>query len=257
MFQGCKTFIAASVLLLLAYSPFAASASTGLSVWLPQQGLRLDYQQPVRLEQILKDTQLQISNQKIKLEPLQAQLFDKQKQSQIDAQKRDVLDSLERLHREKPQLGANKVIAQIDAAKFKYREFTSLDYDVVQSRLKQNPLLDGEYQLSVSTRNPNVYFFGAVKKVEQVRHRARWFLADYFNALGSLKLDAADTGTALVIQPDGHIDTATYGSWNFKPHFMAPGAMVFVPFESLPSAYASLNQDIAQLLRHKVMNNNE
>ena len=257
MLQGCKTLITASALLILACPSIAAGVSAGLSVQLPQQSIRLDYNQPTRLEQVLKDTQLQASNQQQQLEPLQAQLFALQKQALIDEQKRDVLAQLQQLNLEEPQLGAEKVIAQINASEFKYREFTSLDYDIVQSQLKQNPLLDGQYQLSVAVRNPQISFFGAVKQAEQTRQRSQWFLADYFKALGKLRLDSASTSQALIIQPDGHITTAHYGNWNFKPHFIAPGATVFVPFDLLPSQYASLNQDIAQLLRHKVMTNHE
>ncbi|MGF1779783.1 capsule biosynthesis GfcC family protein [Vibrio nomapromontoriensis] len=257
MLQGCKKFITASALLLLAFPSIATDLSTSLSVSLPQQSIRLDYNQPTRLEQVLKDTQLQASNQQQQLEPLQAQLFDLQKQALIDEQKRSVLNELQQLHLEEPQIGADKVIAQIESAEFKYREFTPLDYDVVQSQLKLNPLLDGEYQLNVAARDPHVYFFGAVKQTEKPLQRSQWFLADYFKALGKLRLDSASTSLALIIQPDGHINTAHYGNWNFKPHFIAPGATVFVPFDSLPSQYASLNQDIVQLLRHKVINNNE
>ncbi|MGF1747105.1 capsule biosynthesis GfcC family protein [Vibrio cionasavignyae] len=257
MLQGCKKLITASALLLLAFPSIATVLSVGLSVSLPQQSIRLDYNQPTRLEQVLKDTQLQASNQQQQLEPLQAQLFDLQKQALIDEQKRSVLNKLQQLHLEEPKIGADKVIAQIEAAEFKYREFTPLDYDVVQSQLKQNPLLDGQYQLNITTRDPHLYWFGAVKRSEQLRLRSQWFLADYFRAQGKLRLDSASTSQALIIQPDGHIDTADYGNWNFKPHFLAPGALVLVPFDSLPSQYASLNQDIAQLLRHKVINNNE
>ncbi|MCL9775452.1 capsule biosynthesis GfcC family protein [Vibrio methylphosphonaticus] len=257
MLQGCKKLLTASALLLLAFPSIATDLSAGLSVSLPQQSLRLDYNQPTRLEQVLKDTRKQASNQQHQLESLQAQLFDVNKQPQIESQKREVLAQLQQLNLEEPTIGADKLIAQINAAEFKYREFTSLDYDVVQSQLKRNPLLDGQYQLNMATRDPHLYFFGAVKQVEQPLHRSQWFLADYFKVLGQLRLDSASTSLALVIQPDGHINTAHYGNWNLKPHFIAPGATVFVPFDSLPSQYASLNQEIAQLLRHKVMNNNE
>jgi hypothetical protein len=58
-----------------------------------------------------------------------------------------------------------------------------------------------------------------------------------------------------VIQPDGKVMEMAYGIWNFQPHFLAPGAIVYVPFKSLPSDFSTLNQEIADLLRHKVNHN--
>ncbi|GAL24204.1 YjbG polysaccharide synthesis-related protein [Vibrio variabilis] len=191
------------------------------------------------------------------LEPLQAQLFSIDKAASLELQVQQVVNKLYALQQQDPNLGADKLLKQIQESQFLYREFTSLDYDVVQSQREGNPLLSGNYQLNIGPRTSNVVFMGAVKKQESVTQRAQWFLADYFKSIGDFRLDSASPSTAWVIQPDGKVLQANYGIWNFQPHFIAPGAIVYVPIKSLPSEFASLNQDIVQLLRHKVKTNEQ
>lgn len=253
MLKGFKTL----ALLLLPVSAFSSFAATQLSVLLPHQQLRLDYSEPVRLERVLNDLHQQAREKGFELEPIQAQLFDSDKQSVVDELKRSVLNELRQLDTEAPELQAYRVVSQLEEASFHYREFTSLDLDVVQSQVQKNPQLQGHYELRYGARQSRIQFVGAVKKTEEVNHRAQWFLADYFKALGSVKLPEANPSVAHVIQPDGHVQTVLYDYWNFQPHFIAPGAQVFVPFDSLPSKYETLNQDIVNLLRHKVMNDEQ
>jgi TolA-binding protein len=242
-----------SVLLLTS----ASSLATELSVLLPKQSIRLDYPLPARLENVLKETHEQAAQRSEQLEPLQAQLFDLNKQVIVDEQKQQILQRLNTLNLQQPESGAKHLIEQIESLNFRYREFTSLDYDVVQSQVTGNPLLKGQYQLNIGPRTTKVHFLGAIKQPEQLTHRAQWFLADYFAALGFVRLDSASTSVATIIQPDGKLMTSQYGNWNFEPHFLAPGATVYVPIKSLPSEFKALNQDVVQLLRHKVNNNDE
>ncbi len=237
-------------------APLPAIAAE-LSVLLPNQGVRLDYPQPVRLETVLKDVQKQAQAKQVRLEPIQAQLFDSKKQVIVDEMKQQVLSQLSDLAQIKPELDTQSISEQINVSKFHYREFTSLDYDVVQSQRKGNPLLTGSYQLNIAPRINNIYFLGAVKKAEEVKQHAQWFLADYFDMLGNIKSEAAYDGTATIIQPDGKVMEAQYGAWNFKPHFIAPGAIIYIPIKSLPSELETLNQLIVQLVRHKVINNEQ
>jgi hypothetical protein len=65
-------------------------------------------------------------------------------------------------------------------------------------------------------------------------------------------LEVADKSTAFVIQPDGHVDEISYAYWNSKQAYFAPGAILFIAFDSLPSEFSNLNQNIIELLRHKV-----
>ncbi|MGR5094937.1 capsule biosynthesis GfcC family protein [Vibrio maritimus] len=241
---------------LLFACPFYAF-STELSVVLVEQSIRLDYPQAARLETVLKDTHAQALLTNMPLESLQAQLFSSDKVALIESQVNQISSQLTALQLQDPDLGAENLLEQIQESQLLYREFTSLDYDVVQSQREGNPLLSGNYQLNIGPRNDSVIFMGAVKKQESVSQRAQWFLADYFKSIGEIRLDSASPSTAWVIQPDGKVVEAHYGIWNFQPHFVAPGAIVYVPFKSLPSEFGSLNHDIVQLLRHKVKNNEQ
>ncbi|NOH29020.1 capsule biosynthesis GfcC family protein [Vibrio mediterranei] len=251
MLQGRTKQILLATLLCAPLCSIAAE----LSVLLPNQGVRLDYIKPARLETVLQDVQKQAQAKHVRFEPVQAQLFDSNKQVIIDEMKQQVLSQLSDLAQIKPKFDTQSITEQINASKFHYREFTPLDYDVVQSQRKGNPLLTGRYQLNIASRNNNIYFLGAVKKAEKVKQHAQWFLSDYFDMLGNIKSEVAYDGTATIIQPDGKVVDAHYGAWNFKPHFVAPGAIIYIPINSLPSELENLNQDIVQLLRHKVINN--
>jgi hypothetical protein len=226
-----------------------------LSVLLPNQSIRLDYGAPARLETVLRDAHTQAVQRKLNYIPIQSQLFATDKQSLIDAKKQELITRLQELAISEPDVGAEKVEQLLKQSEFHYREFISLDFDKVQSQIVTNPLLSGHYQLVMTSRKNDVHFVGALSRPATVSQQAQWFLADYFDALGELKLDSASSSIAYVIQPDGEVQVARYGNYNFQPHYIAPGATIYVPFDSLPSKFESLNQDIAQLLRHKVVNN--
>ncbi|CAH0527241.1 capsule biosynthesis GfcC family protein [Vibrio hippocampi] len=254
MHQGSIRLLRLAIPLLSLVFPVSAAS---LKVNLPQQQVSFDYQQPTSLEQLLGD----VHQRAVKEQPdrsvwqyvsWQAQLFDLTKQAEIESQKQAVLMRLQQLQNEYPNSGAKSILNQLQAMKFKSRQWVSLDFDDVQSQLDANPILAGQFELNLFPRDNSVYFLGAVKKPQSLSHKARWFLSDYFEHIGSVKLDAASGSYALVVQPTGEVQIAQYGIWNFQPHFIAPGALVWVPFDNLPSDYQSLNADIAQLLSNKV-----
>lgn len=241
------------LLLAMAFqSPLFSAYAVPLSVELPQQQVKFEYPQPVSLEQLLGDVHKKAIEQQQDYQPWQAQLFELSKQSLIDKQKQQIFAKLQQLQADYPQSGASQILQQLQAMQFQYRHQVSLDYDYVQSQLNANPILQGQFQLNLFRRDNAVYFFGAVKKPQLFAHKARWYLSDYFQHIGSLKLASADNSYAYVVQPTGEVQTAQYGGWNFQPHFIAPGALVWVPFTDLPSEYQSLNAEIAQLLSNKV-----
>lgn len=184
---------------------------------LAEQSIRLDYPQAARLETVLKDTHAQALLTNMPLESLQAQLYASEKTASIESQVKQVSSQLNALQLQDPDLGAENLLKQIQESQFLYREFTSLDYDVVQSQRQGNPLLSGNYQLNIGPRNDSVVFMGAVKKQESVTQRAQWFLADYFKSLGEIRLDSASPSTAWVIQ---RWESGRSSLWNME--FPAP-----------------------------------
>lgn len=109
------------------------------------------------------------------------------------------------------------------------------------------------FELYLTPRPTSVNVVGAVKQAQTLPVVEHAQLDNYLTRLpkGQL-LDIADNSTAFVIQPDGQVNEISYAYWNSKPAYFAPGAIIFIAFDSLPSEFSTLNQDIVELLRHKV-----
>ncbi|MGF1825798.1 capsule biosynthesis GfcC family protein [Vibrio splendidus] len=256
-----------------------------LTVELPMQGITLQYSQPTRLEQVLTDANV---NGALGYFPLSAQLFDRNAQPQVDKVKQQVLDKLKHLALQEPQ--ATSVLKQLESFDYQARYFVELDQNAVMSQADKNPLLVSKkptvastqlamaskqsatalkkpasqgvsaksteqqhFELYLTARPTSVNVVGAVKQAQTLPLVEHAQLDNYLTRLpkGQL-LDIADNSTAFVIQPDGQVNEISYAYWNSKPAYFAPGAIIFIAFDSLPSEFSTLNQDIVELLRHKV-----
>jgi len=235
---------------------------TQLSVELPVQGITLNYSQPVRLEQVLDDAN---DNGASGYFPLSAQLFDRNSQQQVDTLKAQVIEQLFQLAQQEPQV--RTVIAQLESFDYQARYFVDLDRNAVISQPEKNPLLVSkgtvlevgksneaqQFVLYLTPRPNDLTLVGAVKQAHKLGSIEHGQLDNYLSVLpqGEL-LEIVDKSTAFVIQPDGHVDEISYAYWNSKQVYFAPGAILFIAFDSLPSELSSLNQNIIELLRHKV-----
>ena len=233
-----------------------------LSIELPVQGVTLNYSQPVRLEQVLNDAN---ANGALGYFPLSAQLFDRNEQQQVDTLKVQLIEQLNKLALQEPQV--KSVIAQLESFDYQARYFVDLDRNTVISQPEKNPLLvskdsAGEsnrpnqvqrFELYLTHRPTDLTLVGAVKQVHKLKLIEHGQLDNYLSVLpkGEL-LEVADKSTAFVIQPDGHVDEVSYAYWNRKQAYFAPGAILFIAFDSLPSEFSTLNHNIIELLRHKV-----
>ena len=256
-----------------------------LTVELPMQGITLQYSQPTRLEQVLTDAN---ANGALGYFPLSAQLFDRNAQPQVDKVKQQALDKLKHLALQEPQV--TSVLKQLESFDYQARYFVELDPNAVMSQTDKNPLLVSKkptvastqlamaskqsatalkkpasqgvsaksteqqhFELYLTARPTSVNVVGAVKQAQTLPLVEHAQLDNYLTRLpkGQL-LDIADNSTAFVIQPDGLVNEISYAYWNSKPAYFAPGAIIFIAFDSLPSEFSTLNQDIVELLRHKV-----
>ncbi|MEZ8060981.1 capsule biosynthesis GfcC family protein [Vibrio splendidus] len=242
-----------------------------LTVELPMQGITLQYSQPTRLEQVLTDAN---ANGALGYFPLSAQLFDRNAQPQVDNVKQQVLDKLKHLALQEPQV--KSVIKQLESFDYQARYFVELDQNAVMSQADKNPLLVSKkptvasrkpasqgisvesteqqhFELYLTARPTSVNVVGAVKQAQTLPLVEHAQLDNYLTRLPKDQLlDIADNSTAFVIQPDGQVNEISYAYWNSKPAYFAPGAIIFIAFDSLPSEFSTLNQDIVELLRHKV-----
>ncbi|NOJ04507.1 hypothetical protein F0236_12185 [Vibrio splendidus] len=242
-----------------------------LTVELPMQGITLQYSQPTRLEQVLTDAN---ANGALGYFPLSAQLFDRNAQPQVDNVKQQVLDKLKHFSSQEPQV--KSVIKQLESFDYQARYFVELDQNAVMSQADKNPLLVSKkptvasrkpasqgisvesteqqhFELYLTARPTSVNVVGAVKQAQTLPLVEHAQLDNYLTRLPKDQLlDIADNSTAFVIQPDGQVNEISYAYWNSKPAYFAPGAIIFIAFDSLPSEFSTLNQDIVELLRHKV-----
>ncbi|MEZ9135591.1 capsule biosynthesis GfcC family protein [Vibrio sp. 10N.286.52.B1] len=265
-----------------AASNFVTSGGSSLvktTIELPLQGVTLEYKANVRLLRVLDDANANASsnaNGTIGYFPLSAQLFDitnteatavtgfKEANQAIEAKKRNVLNQLEAFAVEEPE--ANLVRQQLASFQYLNRVFIELDRNAVISQSDKNPLLvssshtnkpsDSQTQafsLYLPQRPTSIQLMGVMKESVTMNLIEHGTLNDYLDALPNGFIgESADKSVAYVVQPDGVVQTIQYAYWNEQPVYLAPGAIVFMAFYSLPSEYSTLNQDIVDLLRHKV-----
>ncbi len=258
------------------------------TIELPLQGVTLEYKANVRLLQVLDDANASFnanasSNENasgsIGYFPLSAQLFDKtntqanesnkatevnQANKDIEAKKRNVFNQLDAFSVEEPE--AKLVKQQLASFQYLNRVFIELDRNAVISQSDKNPSLvsssktnkpsDSQTQafsLYLPQRPTSIQLMGAMKESVRLNLIEHGTLNDYLDALpNGFVGESADKSVAYVVQPDGVVQTIQYAYWNEQPVYLAPGAIVFMAFYSLPSEYSTLNQDIVDLLRHKV-----
>lgn len=249
------------------------SPSIKTTIELPLQGVTLEYKANVRLLQVLDDANASGS---IGYFPLSAQLFDKtnteaneanesNKANQaIEAKKRNVFNQLDAFSVEEPE--AKLVKQQLASFQYLNRVFIELDRNAVISQSDKNPLLVSSshankpsasqtpaFSLYLPQRPTSIQLMGVMKESVTMNLIEHGTLNDYLDALPNGFIgESADKSVAYVVQPDGVVQTIQYAYWNEQPVYLAPGAIVFMAFYSLPSEYSTLNQDIVDLLRHKV-----
>ncbi|MEZ8631934.1 capsule biosynthesis GfcC family protein [Vibrio lentus] len=274
-----RALLTFSALLSLCTFSFASAASNVVTpsikttIELPLQGVTLEYKANVRLLQVLDDANAS-SNENasgsIGYFPLSAQLFDKtntelnKANKDIEAKKRNVFNQLDAFSVEEPE--AKLVKQQLASFQYLNRVFIELDRNAVISQSDKNPLLvssshtnkpsDSQIQafsLYLPQRPTSIQLMGAMKESVTMNLIEHGTLNDYLDALpNGFVGESADKSVAYVVQPDGVVQTIQYAYWNEQPVYLAPGAIVFMAFYSLPSEYSTLNQDIVDLLRHKV-----
>jgi len=241
--------------LILKFTAFAfsiysvtASAAEALKIDIPNKALTISFSAPVRLNTLLDELNKQGVGGYF---PLAAQLYNVSETSALNHKKEQLFSDLEVYSKVNKEAGW--VLEQLKNELFLPRQFVTLDRNVVISQFKSNALLSGQYSLYLPDRKDSVSIFGVIQKAETmpwVEHRD---FSSYLETLPESALgDSADSSLAYAIQPDGHVIEVPYAYWNYSPKYFAPGAIFFLGFSSLPSEHATLNQDIVELLRHKV-----
>lgn len=218
--------------------------SDTLTVTLDKQSLQLNYPQPTRMVTVLNDY---YANTEDDFYLLGAVLSNDDKQHEIDDLKTQVINKLKQIE------NSEALVSQLNTFSYAARVFTSLDRDRVRIDDSSNPLFSGRYTLSTSAIPNSITVIGAIESnspivLPLIEHTS------IDNYLKQVKISTnADNTQIAVIQPDGLVQITEFTIWKNNPVYLAPGAVIFVPFSSLPSEFSSLNQSIIQLLRNKAL----
>ncbi|GHA39025.1 capsule biosynthesis GfcC family protein [Photobacterium aphoticum] len=240
------------------------SLNTDKTTQTAPQALQFSYPAPVRLEQVLSDTlqhltQLPVpaihngtavSNQTLYWPA--ASLFTRFPHPDKSA----VIDALSTLIADSDTDEARVFTAlkqQLSVLPIGERIFTSLDYDAVRIDASANPLVNQSVTLVLPPKPTQVLVLGAVQQPGFFPWQPRQSVDAYFDQarVASYGMTQANNSDAIVIQPDGTVETHTFAYWNHQHRDIAPGATVYLPFADLPREAASLNDEIVNLLRNR------
>ncbi len=131
------------------------------------------------------------------------------------------------------------------------RIFTSLDYDNVRLNKQANTLITYNLTLILPPRPEQILVLGALDKPVWAKWHTRFDAEAYLKQ--SKPLSNANDNDAWVIQPDGTVEQHPIAYWNRDHHDIAPGAVVYLGFSSLPKSFETLNEDIINLLRNRAL----
>lgn len=152
---------------------------------------------------------------------------------------------------EKSRSAVRSLMTFIEASRFKKRLLTGLDEDVFLAGNVADPLISDDVTLVLPLRPKTVTVIGSVSETKHLVFSPVKQADDYINE--AISLYTFSNSTVMVILPDGQLESHNVAYWNKVPRHLAPGAVIFSPFKSLPAEYLFLNETIPSLLQNRVM----
>lgn len=213
-----------------------------LQVELVGTGKALQFEQPTRLDNILKLAQ----EQNLVLQyPLAISLFDDSEQAQQEslALKNAVLNQMIQYN-----LVGHPLYKFIQQSQFAPRVLSAVDVDQIRLDKFDNPLLKGQFALSAPQRAEKVLYVGNVDKVYAIKNLAGIPLHEQVDSLKSSEVDEL-AQPPILIYPNGEVVTPHHGSWLTKQYYLPPLTMVYIPFDDFEQS--PMDQDIVKLLSQR------
>lgn len=136
-------------------------------------------------------------------------------------------------------------------SQFKTRIWATLDEDLFLIGRPNDPLIKGALTLILPPRPSHIWVLGAVKENSSLDHVPGRTTKEYLTQASLINV--FNVNQVFVIEPNGKIQTHKVAYWNHLPKEVAPGGIIYVPYQDLPSSFSSLNQEIAELLQHRVL----
>jgi hypothetical protein len=179
----------------------------------------------------------------------------------IEHKRRAVLQQLQRLEQHWQQenqaayvVSLQSLTQQMTEWQLAYRVPVVVDYDLARILPEHNPRLDpGQYHLLLPTRSESIRVLGQVPYERLLLHRGASSVNAYLNELTSVR--DHNPSWVYVIQASGQLDKVGVAYWNKQHYELMPGSQLFIPMADsmLPGDFRSLNQDIAELLVHRML----
>jgi Capsule biosynthesis GfcC C-terminal/Capsule biosynthesis GfcC, N-terminal len=234
--------------------PFAIKITPSSHI---ERQLQLSYSTPVRMKQVLSDSLTHLPTflannvkQGSRIYWTGAALF----QAFPHPQQQILVAQLNQLATHwqgKQQQAALNLSQQVEQLTTGERIFTSLDYDNVRLNKQANTLITQNLTLILPPRPAHILVLGALEKPVWAKWKIRLDAETYLKQ--GKPLSNANNSNAWVIQPDGTVEHHPIAYWNRDHHDIAPGAIVYLGFSSLPKGFETLNEDIINLLRNRAL----
>lgn len=250
LFSHYRRYVLASLCLLFSMPSFAQSVITlhanGNSVAVP-----LHYAEPVRLAQVVSDSLKQRTVATVPYwlgSSLSTTTEPKTKQALITQ-----LTQLSQQHRDDAAVSESFAnTAQWLQQHILYQRLpVNIDIDKVRLNKADNPLLNGDYQLQLANRPTSVTVIGAIEKPQTLNWQPRMAAKEYLAQVTPLAIAANSEVT--VIQPDGVAQQHPIAYWNNNHKDIAPGAIIYLGYQSLFNNYSDLNHAISSMLINRTL----
>ncbi|MDW2075406.1 YjbG polysaccharide synthesis-related protein [Vibrio sp. 1863] len=216
----------------------APNNTSYLNVDLVGVGKQLQFQQPARLADVLKQAQQQ---NLILQYPLGTTLFDGSDKAlrYSKALKNSVLNQMIQHN-----LVAHPFYKYIQKHQFAPRLFSAVDLDDIRLDKFNNPLISGDLTLVSPQREEKVVYLGNLDKVFSVKDQAGIPLKQQ---ISNLEGNIGELPHApILIYPDGNVAQPHHGSWLTTQYYLPPLTIVYIPFEKFGTS--EMDQDIVKLL---------
>ncbi|MGR5238554.1 capsule biosynthesis GfcC family protein [Vibrio alfacsensis] len=206
----------------------------------------LTYNEPTRLQQVLSDSSIYLPKESA---PLTIKLY-RDDSDYLDKLKEQVITQLDKLKSINDGLGDIKpLITMIEELHYQTRVLNTLDIDLVRLDIKNNPLLEGKFELVAAKRPMKVSVVGLVTEPVDVLHSPFTEVSDY---LKQTKISEGGSNSfAWIIFPDGKVKKNGFAYWNNEHTTVPPGSTIFIGFDDDNESLIKLEQAITTLLISK------
>ncbi|RJX67161.1 hypothetical protein DZ860_19285 [Vibrio sinensis] len=217
-------------------------------VELPIQNQTFVYKQNIRLDQLISTVWTNSPSNAPLILPLGFQLFDKNKNAEALELKQKVIERLQYVQKSDDTLAqsAQLLQQQIQHWDVGYRLNISLDYDLVRLFTKNNPVMDGDFELITPIRKESVFIEGLLFKPHSAPLSSTKPLHDYLS--DAYLLSSAHQSYVWVIYPDGKYKRVGYAAWNEESINLTPNTSIFIGMDSDTPAWSELEEDIVKLI---------